>query len=86
MQDLVKGAQTDPEFQSRLRVMDIDQADLQQLFEMRLGGEEAPKRGRNTTESTRFWKVCSPPNWRVEKGQPFGPGGPFQGSCALHEG
>ncbi|CAK9005580.1 unnamed protein product [Durusdinium trenchii] len=34
LQDLVKGAQTDPEFQSRLRVMDIDQADLQQLFEM----------------------------------------------------
>lgn len=34
LEDLVKGARTDPEFQSRLRVMDIDQADLEQLFEM----------------------------------------------------
>lgn len=34
LDDLVKGARTDPEFQSRLRVMDIDQADLEQLFEM----------------------------------------------------
>lgn len=34
LEDLVKGARTDPEFQSRLRVMDIDEADLEQLFEM----------------------------------------------------
>lgn len=34
LEELVKGAKTDPEFQSRLRVMDIDQADLEQLFEM----------------------------------------------------
>lgn len=37
LEDLVKGARTDPEFQSRLRVMDIDQADLEQLFEMMPG-------------------------------------------------
>eukprot|EP00435_Cladocopium_sp_Y103_P074997 s22_g53.t1 len=37
LEELVKGAQTDPEFQSRLRVMDIDQADLEQLFEMQPG-------------------------------------------------
>ena len=37
LEDLVKGARTDPEFQSRLRVMDIDEADLEQLFEMILG-------------------------------------------------
>ena len=29
-QELVEGARRDPEFQSRLRVMDIDEADLQQ--------------------------------------------------------
>ena len=34
LEDLEKGARTDPEFQSRLRVMDIDEADLEQLFEM----------------------------------------------------
>lgn len=33
-EELVEGARRDPEFQSRLRVMDIDEADLQQLFEM----------------------------------------------------
>lgn len=32
--DIMAGARTDPEFQSRLRVMDIDEVDLQQLFEM----------------------------------------------------
>ena len=37
LEDLVKGAQTDHEFQSRLRVMDIDEADLEQLFDMTLG-------------------------------------------------
>lgn len=30
----MEGARKDPQFQSRLRVMDIDEADLQQLFEM----------------------------------------------------
>jgi len=34
MEELMNGAATDPEFQSRLRVMDIDQADLEQLFNM----------------------------------------------------
>jgi len=34
MEELMNGAETDPEFQSRLRVMDIDQADLEQLFNM----------------------------------------------------
>lgn len=33
-EELVEGARKDKEFQSRLRVMDIDEADLQQLFEM----------------------------------------------------
>lgn len=32
--DIMAGARTDAEFQSRLRVMDIDEVDLQQLFEM----------------------------------------------------
>ncbi|CAE7760301.1 SCN2A [Symbiodinium microadriaticum] len=32
--ELVEGAQRDPEFRSRLQVMDIDEVDLQQLFEM----------------------------------------------------
>eukprot|EP00931_Biecheleriopsis_adriatica_P032483 TRINITY_DN18955_c0_g1_i2.p1 TRINITY_DN18955_c0_g1~~TRINITY_DN18955_c0_g1_i2.p1 ORF type:complete len:720 (+),score=167.68 TRINITY_DN18955_c0_g1_i2:52-2211(+) len=34
LEELIKGAQTVPEFQSRLRVMDIDQTDLTQLFHM----------------------------------------------------
>jgi len=33
-EELVDGARRDPEFQSRLRVMDIDETDLKQLFEM----------------------------------------------------
>ena len=33
-EELVSGARKDPEFQSRLRVMDIDEADLRQLFDM----------------------------------------------------
>jgi len=32
--ELLEGARKDPEFQSRLRVMDIDESDLLQLFEM----------------------------------------------------
>lgn len=39
LEELIKGAQTDPEFQSRLRVMDIDAADLEQLFEMMLASK-----------------------------------------------
>ncbi|CAL1125903.1 unnamed protein product [Cladocopium goreaui] len=34
LEDLIEGARTDPAFQSRLRVMDIDENDLQQLFQM----------------------------------------------------
>ena len=34
----MQGARVDAEFQSRLRVMDIDEVDLQQLFEMSLSG------------------------------------------------
>ncbi|CAE7294204.1 unnamed protein product [Symbiodinium sp. CCMP2592] len=34
LDDLVQGARTDPSFQSRLRVMDIDEHDLHQLFLM----------------------------------------------------
>jgi len=34
LQNLMDGARKDAEFQSRLRVMDIDEVDLQQLFEM----------------------------------------------------
>lgn len=34
LDDLVNGARQDPEFQSRLRVMDIDEVDLEQLFHM----------------------------------------------------
>ncbi|CAJ1370888.1 unnamed protein product [Effrenium voratum] len=34
LDELVEGARLDPEFQSRLRVMDIDELDLQQLFTM----------------------------------------------------
>ncbi|CAJ1421957.1 unnamed protein product [Effrenium voratum] len=34
LENLLEGARRDPEFQSRLRVMDIDEVDLQQLFEM----------------------------------------------------
>ncbi|CAE7594193.1 unnamed protein product [Symbiodinium natans] len=34
LDELIEGARKDPEFQSRLRVMDIDEVDLQQLFEM----------------------------------------------------
>eukprot|EP00930_Biecheleria_cincta_P071548 TRINITY_DN59037_c0_g1_i1.p1 TRINITY_DN59037_c0_g1~~TRINITY_DN59037_c0_g1_i1.p1 ORF type:complete len:703 (-),score=129.80 TRINITY_DN59037_c0_g1_i1:45-2153(-) len=34
LDELIKGAETVPEFQSRLRVMDIDKADLVQLFHM----------------------------------------------------
>lgn len=37
--ELVDGARRDPEFQSRLRVMDIDETDLKQL----LGTKFAPK-------------------------------------------
>ena len=37
MQELVEGARRDPEFQSRLRVMDIDEADLQQWRGPHLG-------------------------------------------------
>ena len=33
-EELLEGARNDPEFQSRLRVMDIDQNDLKQLFAM----------------------------------------------------
>ncbi|CAE7467898.1 TPC1, partial [Symbiodinium pilosum] len=33
-EELLEGARNDPEFQSRLRVMDIDEADLHQLFSM----------------------------------------------------
>lgn len=33
-EELLEGARKDPEFQSRLRVMDIDESDLLQLFEM----------------------------------------------------
>jgi len=33
-EELMEGARKDKEFQSRLRVMDIDEADLRQLFEM----------------------------------------------------
>eukprot|EP00913_Durusdinium_trenchii_P030586 g28646.t1 len=33
-EELVEGARNDQEFQSRLRVMDIDETDLKQLFEM----------------------------------------------------
>jgi len=33
-EELLEGARKDKEFQSRLRVMDIDESDLQQLFEM----------------------------------------------------
>ncbi|CAK9009818.1 unnamed protein product [Durusdinium trenchii] len=33
-EELVEGARKDPEFQSRLRVMDIDESDLRQLFDM----------------------------------------------------
>ena len=31
---MIEGARNDPGFQSRLRVMDIDEHDLQQLFQM----------------------------------------------------
>ena len=34
LQELVQGAQRDAEFQSRLRVMDIDADDLEQFFRM----------------------------------------------------
>ncbi|CAJ1366526.1 unnamed protein product [Effrenium voratum] len=34
LEELVEGARRDQEFQSRLRVMDIDESDLQQLFQM----------------------------------------------------
>lgn len=34
LDELLEGARRDPEFQSRLRVMDIDEVDLRQLFEM----------------------------------------------------
>ncbi|OLP91436.1 hypothetical protein AK812_SmicGene26873 [Symbiodinium microadriaticum] len=34
LQNLMDGARKDAEFQSRLRVMDIDEVDLQQMFEM----------------------------------------------------
>ena len=34
LEELIEGARRDPELQSRLRVMDIDEMDLQQLFEM----------------------------------------------------
>eukprot|EP00913_Durusdinium_trenchii_P003382 g3131.t1 len=34
LEQLVEGARTDTEFQSRLKVMDIDEMDLVQLFEM----------------------------------------------------
>lgn len=34
MEELIQGARTNPDFQSRLRVMDIDESDLQMLFEM----------------------------------------------------
>ncbi len=38
LEDIMQGARVDAEFQSRLRVMDIDEVDLQQLFEMSLSG------------------------------------------------
>lgn len=47
MEELMNGAATDPEFQSRLRVMDIDQADLEQLFNMMLG-----------TNAEKTWNFC----------------------------
>lgn len=34
LEELIEGAQRDADFQSRLRVMDIDESDLQMLFEM----------------------------------------------------
>ena len=38
LEDVMQGARVDAEFQSRLRVMDIDEVDLQQLFEMSPSG------------------------------------------------
>lgn len=34
LQELITGAENVPEFQNRLRVMDIDAAELEQLFHM----------------------------------------------------
>ena len=48
LEDLIEGARTDPTFQSRLRVMDIDENDLQQLFQM------IDTDGSGTIESAEF--------------------------------
>ena len=58
LDDLVKGAQTDHEFQSRLRVMDIDEADLEQLFDMTLGDKWA---GERTCRCFLRRQVCARP-------------------------
>lgn len=52
-EELVEGARADAEFQSRLRVMDIDEADLQQLFEM------IDSSGQGEIESAEFIAALS---------------------------
>ena len=48
LEDLIEGARADPAFRSRLRVMDIDENDLQQLFQM------IDTDGSGTIESAEF--------------------------------
>ena len=52
-EELVEGARKDPEFQSRLRVMDIDESDLRQLFDM------LDSTGEGEIESSEFIAALS---------------------------
>lgn len=52
-EELVEGARKDPEFQSRLRVMDIDESDLRQLFDM------IDSTGEGEIESSEFIAALS---------------------------
>ena len=58
MEELVEGARRDPEFQSRLRVMDIDEADLKQWLGPGLG-----VMWRRWTMGTGVYIPCSPCYW-----------------------
>lgn len=52
-EELVEGARKDPEFQSRLRVMDIDESDLRQFFDM------IDSTGEGEIESSEFIAALS---------------------------
>eukprot|EP00913_Durusdinium_trenchii_P014990 g14061.t1 len=60
-EELVEGARKDKEFQSRLRVMDIDEADLQQLFETR-----RKLLTRDASERQELLNMCEALSMRID--------------------